>query len=106
MAEKQLNTIIVLKNDTKAAVVGYTLTEGHVRSLMLAVMREDGVAQMFGTGFGGVTDEQSVELAQRLAQKHVDSQDILADSRGLASQMVVPEIVLEISVIELVARGN
>ncbi len=94
------------RHSIDAAVVGYTLTEGHVRSLMLAVMREDGVAQMFGTGFGGVTDEQSVELAQRLAQKHVDSQYILADSRGIAYQMVVPEIVLEISVIELVARGN
>lgn len=88
------------------AVIGYTLTDEHVRSLLLAVMREDGAVQMFGTGGGGLTDAQCVELAQRLAQKHVESQYIIADSRGIAYQLVAPEIVFEISVIELVARGN
>lgn len=105
-SETKIVTKVKPRHTIDAAVVGYTLTEDHVRSLMLAVMREDGVAQMFGTGFGGLTDEQSVELAQRLSQKHVESQYILSDSRGIAYQMVVPEIVLEISVIELVARGN
>lgn len=105
-SETKIVTKVKPRHTIDAAVVGYTLTDDHVRSLMLAVMREDGVAQMFGTGFGGLTDEQSVELAQRLSQKHVESQYILADSRGIAYQMVAPEIVLEISVIELVARGN
>lgn len=105
-SETKIVTKVKPRHTIDAAVVGYTLTEDHVRSLMLAVMREDGVAQMFGTGFGGLTDEQSVELAQRLSQKHVESQYILSDSRGIAYQMVAPEIVLEISVIELVARGN
>ena len=53
-----------------------------------------------------MTDEQLAELAERLSAKHVESQYILSDSRGIAYQMVAPEVVLEISVLELVARGN
>ena len=104
--ETRIVSKIKPRHTIDAVVIGYTLTEDHVRSLMLAVMREDGVAQMFGTGAGGLTDGQCVELAQRLSQKHVESQYILADSRGIAYQLVVPEIVLEISVIELIGSMN
>jgi hypothetical protein len=37
---------------------------------------------------------------------HVESQYVLSDSRGIAYQMVRPELVYEIKVLELVARGN
>ena len=89
-----------------AAVIGYTTAERGIRDLMFAVRREDGLFQMFALGSTGMTDEQRAEIAQRLSQKHVESQYVLSDSRGIAYQMVKPELVFEISVLELVARGN
>lgn len=89
-----------------AAVIGYTTADRGIRDLMLAVRREDGLFQMFVVGSTGLTDEQRAEIAQRLSQKHVESQYVLSDSRGIAYQMVKPELVFEISVLEFVARGN
>lgn len=89
-----------------AAVIGYTTTDRGIRDLMLAVRREDGLFQMFVLGSTGLTDEQRADIAQRLSQKHVESQYVLSDSRGIAYQMVKPELVFEISMLELVARGN
>ena len=65
-----------------------------------------GLFQMFVLGSTGLTDEQRADIAQRLSTKHVESQYVLSDSRGIAYQMVKPELVFEISVLELVARGN
>ena len=96
-----------------AAVIGYTTSSplgeqggGRIRDLMFAVRRKDGLFQMFALGSTGMTDEQRAEIAQRLSQKHVESQYVLSDSRGIAYQMVKPEMVFEISVLEFVARGN
>ena len=89
-----------------AAVIGYTTADRGIRDLMLAVRCEDGLFQMFVVGSTGLTDEQRAEIAQRLSQKHVESQYVLSDSRGIAYQMVKPELVFEISVLEFVARGN
>ena len=89
-----------------AAVIGYTTADRGIRDLMFAVRREDGLFQMFALGSTGMTDEQRAEIAQRLSQKHVESQYVLSDSRGIAYQMVKPEMVFEISVLEFVARGN
>ena len=73
---------------------------------MFAVRREDGLFQMFVVGSTGLTDDERADIAQRLGEKHVESQYVLSDSRGIAYQMVKPELVFEISVLELVARGN
>lgn len=89
-----------------AAVIGYTSTENGVRDLMMAVRREDGIYQMFATGSSGLSAEDRLSLVARLAEMHIESQYILSDSRGIAYQMVVPEIVYEISALELVPRGN
>ena len=89
-----------------AAVIGYTIADRGIRDLMFAVRRKDGLFQMFALGSTGMTDEQRAEIAQRLSQKHVESQYVLSDSRGIAYQMVKPEMVFEISVLEFVARGN
>ena len=89
-----------------AAVIGYTTADRGIRDLMFAVRLEDGLFQMFALGSTGMTDEQRAEIAQRLSQKHVESQYVLSDSRGIAYQMVKPEMVFEISVLEFVARGN
>ncbi len=89
-----------------AAVIGYTTADRGIRDLMFAVRRPDGLYQMFVLGSTGLTDEQRADIAQRLSTKHVESQYVLSDSRGIAYQMVKPELVFEISVLELVARGN
>lgn len=89
-----------------AAVIGYTTADRGIRDLMFAVRREDGLFQMFALGSTGMSDEDRASIAERLAQKHVESQYVLSDSRGIAYQMVKPELVFEISVLEFVARGN
>lgn len=89
-----------------AAVIGYTTADRGIRDLMFAVRRPDGLFQMFVLGSTGLTDEQRADIAQRLSTKHVESQYVLSDSRGIAYQMVKPELVFEISVLELVVRGN
>ena len=89
-----------------AVIVGYTTGDKGVRDLMMAVRREDGLFQVFAVGSGGLSDEARLSLLNRLSQQHVESQYILSDSRGIAYQMVKPESVFELSVIELVAKGN
>ena len=89
-----------------AAVVGYTIGDNGVRDLMLAVAHPDNNMQVFALGSNGLTDEQRNTMAAQLEQMQVESQYILSDSRGVAYQMVRPELVLEISVLELVSRGN
>ena len=89
-----------------AVVIGYTTTDRGIRDLMLAVRREDGLFQMFVLGSTGLTDDDRADIAKRLSEKHVESQYVLSDSRGIAYQMVKPELVFEISVLELVVRGN
>ena len=89
-----------------AAVIGYTTADRGIRDLMFAVRRPDGLFQMFVLGSTGLTDDERADIAKRLGEKHVESQYVLSDSRGIAYQMVKPELVFEISVLELVARGN
>ena len=89
-----------------AAVIGYTTADRGIRDLMFAVRRPDGLFQMFVLGSTGLKDEERADIAKRLGEKHVESQYVLSDSRGIAYQMVKPELVFEISVLELVARGN
>lgn len=94
------------RHSIDAAIVGYTTGEMGVRDLMLAVRREDGLFQVFAVGSGALSDVDRATLAGRLQRMNVESQYVLTDSRGIAYQMVRPEIVWEVSVIELVARGN
>ena len=94
------------RHSIDAAIIGYTSTERGIRDLMFAVRRDDGCFQMFALGSNGMSDDERLSLAERLSGSHVDSQYVLSDSRGIAYQMVKPEVVAEISALELVARGN
>jgi hypothetical protein len=94
------------RHSIDAAIVGYTTGDLGVRDLMLSVRREDGLFQVFAVGSGALSDADRASLADRLHAMDVESQYVLTDSRGIAYQMVRPEIVWEVSVIELVARGN
>ena len=94
------------RHSIDAAVVGYTTGEQGVRDLMFAVRHVDGAFQVFSVGSGGLSEDDRRSLAERLGAMNVESQYVLTDSRGIAYQMVRPEIVWEVSVLELVARGN
>ena len=94
------------RHSIDAAVVGYTTGDQGVRDLMFAVRRVDGTFQVFCVGSGGLSEEDRRSLSERLSGLNVESQYVLTDSRGIAYQMVRPEIVWEVSVLELVARGN
>ena len=89
-----------------AAVIGYTTGDRGIRDLMFAVRREDGLFQMFCVGSNGFDEEERLKTVDRLSKLHVESQYVLSDSRGIAYQMIRPELVYEVSVLELVARGN
>lgn len=108
VVHNETKTVLKIKprHTIDAVAIGYTLTEDHVRDILFAVIREDGLFQMFGDGINGTTIEQRTALAQRFAQAHVDTEYILADSRGIAFQLVKPEIVMEVSIIEFVHQGN
>jgi hypothetical protein len=105
-SESGFVTKVKPRHSIDCAVVGYTTGDQGLRDFMLSVVREDGLHQMVMSGSSGLTLEQRQDLAARLSRKHVDSEYVLADSRGIAFQMVVPEIVVEISVMEFVSRGN
>lgn len=89
-----------------AAVIGYTVSDRGISSLMFAVRREDGLFQHFVEGSTGMTDEERADVARRLSLLHAESQYILSDVRGIAYQMVKPEMVYEFTVLDLTARGN
>lgn len=94
------------RHSIDAVIIGYSTTERGIRDVLMAVRHENGNYQMFAHGSTGMSDEQRAELAERLSKRHVESQYVLSDSRGIAYQMVHPEIVYEMSVLELVACGN
>ena len=94
------------RHSIDAAVIGYTTSDRGMRDLMLAVRREDGLFQMFAVSSNGFSEEDRLKIVDRLSKLHVDSQYVLSDSRGIAYQMLKPELVYEVSFIELVARGN
>ncbi len=93
-----------------AVVIGYTvgedIHEGMVRDIMVAVMTEDGRLHQFTTLGNGFSDAQRTELLAKLSGMHVDSEYIETDSRNVAYQMVRPEIIVEVSVIDLVAENS
>lgn len=108
VVHSEQNTVYKIKpsHTIDAVVIGYTTGDQGVRSLMMAVRKEDGRYQMFAVGSSGLSDEDRLLLAGRLGKMHTSSQYILSDSRGIAYQMIKPEIVMELSVMELVARAN
>jgi hypothetical protein len=94
------------RHSIDAAAIGYTTSDRGMRDLMLAVRRKDGLFQMFTVGSNGFTEENRLKIVDRLSKLHVESEYVLSDSRGIAYQMIRPELVFEVSVLELVARGN
>ena len=91
-------------------IVGYTMGEdmhaNMVRDILTAVMDEDGKLHQFAATGTGFTDAQRSDLFAKLQNMHVPSEYIATDSRNVAFQMVKPEIVVELSVIDFSAENS
>lgn len=91
------------------AVVGYTVRSDapdQARSLLLALMREDGQLQISGQVGNLGTDDQRRELLASLSQKPVDSRFRYAARSGALYQFVVPELVVEVKVYDLMSEDS
>ena len=87
-----------------AVVVGYSMEEGEVRNLLMAVRDENGMFRIFGKCANGFSDEERKSLPEKL--KVCGSNYIYVDEKQLAFRMVVPEVVLEVSVAELLTENS
>ena len=87
-----------------AAVIGFTeKTEEpeHVRSLLLALIRENGQFQLIGSVGNLGTDTLRAELYQQLSPNVVESSYRFASSTGALYRFVRPELVVEVKVTDL-----
>ncbi len=94
------------RHSIDAAVVGFTEQDGAVRDLLFAVRRTDGLYQVFCTSSNGLSDAQRAEFAAQLGQAAAESAFVRTDSRGVAYRMVRPQMVMELSVGELVSEDS
>ena len=92
------------RHTVDAAVVGFTTGEQGVRDLMFAVRHDDGRYQVFAVAGNGLGEKLRASLAKTLSKKAVESSFVQTDSRGIAFQMVRPEMVYEVSVGDLIAE--
>lgn len=86
-----------------AAIVGYSEgtgdAKGQIRSLLLAMMTTDGhYFQIVGKTGGGFSDEDKINLFNRLQPLIVPSQYIETDTNQTAFHMVRPEIIIEVMI--------
>ena len=92
------------------AVIGFTEGDGDhrdkVRDLLTAVIVPDGTLRQIVAVGGGMTEEQRADFFNRLKDTQVESEYYETDSRGVAFQMVYPEIVIEISAVDFVTENS
>lgn len=87
-----------------AVIVGYSMEEGEVRNLLMAVRDENGMFRIFGKCANGFSDEERKALPEKL--KPCQSNYIYVDEKQLAFRMVEPEVVLEVSVTDLLTENS
>lgn len=84
------------------AVVGFSEGvaefKGQVRSLLLALMPEEGVYQIVGKTGNGFGEELKKELLGKLTPMIIESKYIETDSNHVAFHMIKPELVIELNV--------
>ncbi|GHU03084.1 hypothetical protein FACS1894158_00630 [Betaproteobacteria bacterium] len=84
------------------AVVGFSEgtaeNKGQIRSLLLALMPEEGVYQIIGRTGNGFGEELKKTLFERLLALKIPSKYIETDSNHVAFHMVKPELVLELTI--------
>ena len=87
-------------------VVGYSEgmgdMQGQLRSLLVALMPEDGVYQVIGHVGSGFSEEQRRALLQRLAGMVTSSSYTETDANHVAFRMVCPEWVIEAQINDVI----
>ncbi len=107
------NSSIVYKvkprHSIDGVVIGFTTGDDErsemVRNVLVAVMRPDGRLQSIMSVGNGLSDEERSVLYKRLSAKIVESEYVETDSRGVAFDMVAPEIILEVSAVDFVTEN-
>jgi len=92
-----------------AAVVGFSQSsnaKGQVRTLLYALRNDEGKYQIIGRTGNGLTTEQKVELYSRLMSMKVSSNYLEVDSNRLAFHMIRPELVIELSISDVVVENT
>lgn len=93
------------RHSIDAVVVGFSegagAERGQVRSLLLALMPREGRYQITGRVGSGLVEEVRVLLFERLSKRVLPSEFIETDANLVAFRMVRPEVVVEITVGDL-----
>ena len=92
------------RHSIDAVITGYSLENGRIRDLLMAVRDENGLFRVFGKCSNGLTEEERTSLLHKLTA--AKSNYIYVDDHQLAFQMVIPEVILELSVIELLSENS
>lgn len=98
------------KHNMDVVIVGYTEAsgdlKGQIRTLLLAMMTSEDCYQIVGKTGNGFTDDERKEFYQKLSKMHIDSEYIETDSSHVAFHMIKPEIVIEISINDILTDAN
>jgi ATP-dependent DNA ligase len=96
------------KYSLDCAVIGFSESEtkGRIRTLLLALMREDGSYQRIGRSGGGLSEEQRTSLYKKLIAAQTPSNYLESDSNHVAFRMVKPEIVVEVSGVDITSENS
>ena len=90
-----------------AAVIGWTAgQENKVRTLLVALQKEDGSFVEIGVLGTGFNEDQKASLYDRLSKTVISSPYVQADKAHVAFQMVKPTLVVELAVNELLAQNT
>ena len=91
------------RHSIDAVIVGYSQEKGVIRNLLMAVREENGSFRVFGKCSSGLNDERKEYLRKTLSPEK--SNYIHVDEQQFVFQMVKPEIVVEVSVNELLGEN-
>ena len=98
------------KHNMDVVIVGYTEAsgelKGQIRTLLLAMMTSENCYQIVGKTGNGFTDNERSEFYEKLSKMHIDSEYIETDSNHVAFHMIRPEIVIEISINDILTDAN
>jgi hypothetical protein len=98
------------KHTIDGVVVGYVEgineRKGKVKSLLFALMREEGIYQIIGKVGNSLSEEQREHFFALLSQKHIDSTYIQTDNQGIAFHMIQPEMVIEVGCNDIMTENS
>lgn len=98
------------KHNMDVVIVGYTEAsgelKGQIRTLLLAMMTSENCYQIVGKTGNGFTDNERKEFYEKLSKMHIESEYIETDSSHVAFHMIKPDIVIEISINDILTDAN